>query len=195
MRVLETWGEQETETHPFLRAVVNGKPPTSHERRNHEEWFSRPGSVFRSEESSRVAEEILALKSGMDLESDCSNHFQVHRTLSEGLAPCFTKDEDIMLSEALRLLRVFHDMKLGELAKELDLSPSHLSEIENGKKTPSLEVISKYAEFFETTPSAILFFGEQLDEKKDLRSKVKGKFRSSIIGMLQSLERLDNEIK
>lgn len=100
-----------------------------------------------------------------------------------------------MLGEALRLLRVFHDMKLGELATELDLSASHLSEIESGKKTPSLDVIKKYANYFDTTSSAILFFGEQIEEEKGLRSKVKGKVRSSIIGLLQSLERADNELK
>ena len=39
-----------------------------------------------------------------------------------------------MLNECLRLFRVFHDKKSKDLAKELRIPPSHLSEIELGKK-------------------------------------------------------------
>lgn len=70
-----------------------------------------------------------------------------------------------MLSEALRLLRVFHDMKQGELAERLELSKSYISEIENGNRTPSLEVIEKYADFFNVPVSSIMFFSEQLGIK------------------------------
>ncbi len=70
-----------------------------------------------------------------------------------------------MLSEALRLLRVFHDMKQGELAERLELSKSYISEIENGNRTPSLEVIEKYADFFSVPVSSIMFFSEQLEIK------------------------------
>ena len=65
-----------------------------------------------------------------------------------------------MLGEALRLIRVFHDKKLVDLAKELDISPGYLSEIERGKsnKKPSLELINRYAQVFNTKPSVILFF-------------------------------------
>ena len=39
-----------------------------------------------------------------------------------------------MLSEALRLIRVFHDMKQTELADRLSISKSYLSEIEGGEE-------------------------------------------------------------
>lgn len=68
-----------------------------------------------------------------------------------------------MLGEALRLLRVFNDLKAKELATQLDISPNYLSEIEKGKKRPSLEVINKYGEVFNIKPSAILFFSEELN--------------------------------
>ena len=70
-----------------------------------------------------------------------------------------------MLSEALRLIRVFHDLKQGALAERLGLSKSYVSEIEAGHKTPSLEVIEKYANMFDMPVSSILFFAEQLSEK------------------------------
>ena len=49
-----------------------------------------------------------------------------------------------MINEALRLIRVFHDLKQFELAERLKVSKSHISEIESGTKAPSLELIEKY---------------------------------------------------
>ena len=66
------------------------------------------------------------------------------------------------LNQALRLIRVFHDQSLSELSKQMNISVGYLSEIESGKKNPSLDVISKYAKVFHTTESAILFFAENM---------------------------------
>ena len=70
----------------------------------------------------------------------------------------------IKIGEALRLLRVFHDFKAKEFAKIIEISPSYFSEIESGKKQPSLDIIGRYAKVFNTKPSAILFFSENADE-------------------------------
>ena len=50
-----------------------------------------------------------------------------------------------MIGEALRLIRVFHDVKLNELAEQLDVSKGYISEIESQKKKPSLDLIEKYS--------------------------------------------------
>ena len=50
-----------------------------------------------------------------------------------------------MLGEALRLIRVFHDLKQSELAERLEISQSHLSDIERCRKVPSQEIVSRYA--------------------------------------------------
>ena len=92
-----------------------------------------------------------------------------------------------MLNECLRLFRVFHDRKLVELAKDLEISPGYLSEIESGKKPPSMELIKKYAKIFKTTPSAILFFSEELDKDKK-RSRLKVSIRNKLIKFLQVIE-------
>lgn len=89
-----------------------------------------------------------------------------------------------MLNEALRLIRVFHDCKATNLAKELDISASYLSEIEKGEKTPSLEVIKKYAEYFGTTPSALMFFAEGIDNIKPGRNAA----RKKLIKFMQVVE-------
>lgn len=92
-----------------------------------------------------------------------------------------------MLHEALRLIRVFHDMKSSELAKELNISPSYLSEIEKGKKQPSVELIRKYSNIFHIKPSAILFFSEEI-EADSLKNKVKKTVRSKMLSFLQAIE-------
>jgi transcriptional regulator with XRE-family HTH domain len=68
------------------------------------------------------------------------------------------------INEALRLLRVFSDLKSKDMANALEISPSYLSEIESGKKEPSLALLEKYSQQFKTKVSALLFFAESLDK-------------------------------
>ena len=96
-----------------------------------------------------------------------------------------------MLHEALRLLRVFHDMKQGELAKRLKISRSHISEIENNNKKPSMELLEKYALEFRVPVSSIMFFAENVensDSRKARLSKAKGIIATKIISFLQTIE-------
>lgn len=91
-----------------------------------------------------------------------------------------------MLGEALRLIRVFHDCKTGELAKALDISPSYISEIESGKKTPSLDILKKYATHFNTSVSSIMFFSEDIE--RDNSSLGQTTIRQKLIKFLQIIE-------
>ena len=83
-----------------------------------------------------------------------------------------------MIHEALRLIRVFHDLKQVELAEKLGVSKSHISEIEKGNKSPSLDLIQRYATEFKIPVSSIMFFAEELPNAKSgdkIRSKIAGK--------------------
>lgn len=82
-----------------------------------------------------------------------------------------------MISDALRLIRVFHDLRQNELAEKLSIAPSHLSEIERGKKQPTLQLLEAYATQFKMPVSSIMFFSEQMDDSKSerLRSHVSKK--------------------
>jgi transcriptional regulator with XRE-family HTH domain len=71
-----------------------------------------------------------------------------------------------MLNQALRLIRSYYDLSQTELADELSISNSHLSEIESGKKQPSLDLLNKYSERFDIPLSSILFFSENMDAEK-----------------------------
>lgn len=96
-----------------------------------------------------------------------------------------------MLHEALRLLRVFHDMRQGELAERLGISRSHISEIENDNKKPSIDVIEKYAIEFKIPVSSIMFFAENVenpDQRKNQLAKAKGVIATKIISFLQTIE-------
>lgn len=91
-----------------------------------------------------------------------------------------------MLGEALRLIRIFHDCKTSVLAKEIGISLSYLSEIENGKKTPSMDILKKYADYFDTTISAIMFFSENIEADK--KKPIKTAIRNKLIKFLQIIE-------
>ncbi|KQR75779.1 helix-turn-helix transcriptional regulator [Rhizobium sp. Leaf341] len=92
-----------------------------------------------------------------------------------------------MLSEALRLIRVFHDLKQREAAEKLGISKSHLSEIESGNKTPSLEIIDRYAKTFGIPASSIMFFSENI-EGAGKGEKAKTFIASKVINFLQLIE-------
>lgn len=69
-----------------------------------------------------------------------------------------------MLNNALRMIRVFHDLSQREMADDLGISKSYLSEIESGKKEPTLSLVQRYSDLFDIPASSILFFSENLDE-------------------------------
>lgn len=71
-----------------------------------------------------------------------------------------------MLNKALKIIRAFHDISQSELSGRLGISNSYLSEIESGKKQPTIEILTKYSEYFEVPLSSILFFSESLDNPK-----------------------------
>lgn len=92
-----------------------------------------------------------------------------------------------MLGEALRLIRVYHDLKQKQVAERLSISTSYLSEIEKGHKTPTLELIQRYSDAFGLPVSSILFFAETVEDvgsSDRARSFVAGK----MVGLMQFLE-------
>jgi len=97
-----------------------------------------------------------------------------------------------MINEALRLMRVFHDLKQVELAEKLGISKSHLSEIEKDVKKPSLELIERYAVTFKIPVSSIMFFAEELPQAK-AGDRVRSKIASKVIDILRFVERKAND--
>jgi len=94
------------------------------------------------------------------------------------------------IGEALRLLRVFHDLKQTELSEKIGLSKSYISEIEGGTRVPSLETIDIYARGFQMPVSSIIFFAENLMEAKQGKNTTKkvAVVSSKVVKLLQFLE-------
>ncbi|WP_027237196.1 helix-turn-helix transcriptional regulator [Leisingera caerulea] len=92
-----------------------------------------------------------------------------------------------MLSEALRLIRVYHDIKQQELAERLGLSKSYISELEKGKKAPSMDVIQKYSDEFGIPASSILFFSENLGNPSKA-TRAKSAIAGKVLQFLQFIE-------
>lgn len=92
-----------------------------------------------------------------------------------------------MINEALRLIRVYHDMKQIEAAEKLGISKSYISEIEKGHKVPTLDLINKYAKTFDVPSSSIMFFAESLNEGKTY-GQARTFVASKIISLMKFLE-------
>ena len=65
---------------------------------------------------------------------------------------------ETMLNEALRLLRVFHDMSQKDMAARLQISAPYLSEIEAGKKQPTYNCCKRSASEFKFRSRRSCFF-------------------------------------
>ena len=99
------------------------------------------------------------------------------------------------MGEALRLLRIFYGYKSVELAHMLEISQSYVSELENNKKQPTMEILDKYAKVFGMKKSTLFLFAESLETEKEKQEKKK---RIAYAGMklLKLLEKvgdLENE--
>nr|WP_083916264.1 helix-turn-helix transcriptional regulator [Methylobacterium sp. B34] len=92
-----------------------------------------------------------------------------------------------MLNEALRLIRVYHDLRQVDVAEQLGISKSYLSEIEKGSKKPTLDLMEKYSKNFQIPVSSIMFFSENIDNTKAYE-KARGAVAAKIIKLMQFLE-------
>jgi transcriptional regulator with XRE-family HTH domain len=88
-----------------------------------------------------------------------------------------------MQHDALRLMRVYHNLTQTQLAESLGVSKSHLSEIESGKKNPTIEMLEKYSDVFNMPVSSIMFFSENLDQRVP-SNKIKKMVSSKVLKLL-----------
>ena len=93
-----------------------------------------------------------------------------------------------MLNRALRLLRTYHQLTQIDLAKLLGISNSYLSEIESGEKSPSLDLLEKYAILFKMPVSSILLFSESIKQERSAGSKLRIGAADKILRLLEWLE-------
>lgn len=68
-----------------------------------------------------------------------------------------------MIGDTLRRLRGIYGYSAREMSNQLGISSSYLSEIENGKKQPTLDLLEGYSEVFNIRLSSLLRFSEDYD--------------------------------
>lgn len=68
-----------------------------------------------------------------------------------------------MIGDTLRRLRGIYGYTAREMSSKLGISSSYLSEIENGKKQPTLDLLEEYSKLFNVRLSSLLRFSEDYD--------------------------------
>lgn len=79
-----------------------------------------------------------------------------------------------MIHRAIKVFRQFNKMTQSEVAEQLSISKSYLSEIESGKKTLSVDLLERFAQLYDMPVSSLVFFSEELSSSA---SKSSEKFR------------------
>lgn len=98
----------------------------------------------------------------------------------------------MLIGDVLKRLRVIYDYKASEMSRMLNISPSYLSEIENGKKQPSLEHLRKYAEIFGIKLSSLILLSESYEEaEKD--GKGSAMIRAMMISLITRMSKTPGE--
>ena len=92
-----------------------------------------------------------------------------------------------MLNDALLTMRKYHRISQTELSQSLGISNSYLSEIESGKKKPTLELLDKYSEYFDIPVSSLMLFSENMDKKDTLSGKFRYFTGSKVIKLMNWL--------
>ena len=96
-----------------------------------------------------------------------------------------------MLHRALKLLRTYHQLKQVELAGELGISNSYLSEIETGLKAPGIDLLEAYGRVFKMPISSILLFSESMKDKPTPGKRLRVAAADKIVRLLEWLEESD----
>ncbi len=80
----------------------------------------------------------------------------------------------------IKLLRTAMGVQQDELANKLGISRSYLSQIEKGKKEPSLKILKRIAEYFEMPPALLV------ESKSENNSALNVELEKIFIDLLKS---------
>jgi transcriptional regulator with XRE-family HTH domain len=103
---------------------------------------------------------------------------------------CKGVDMSLILGERIRMLRGKQDLSLRELAKKVEKTPAHISDIELGRRHPSEELLRKIANELKASYDDLAELNRQLTVA-DVKKQV---FENAELGL--AFRRLiDSEIK
>lgn len=84
-----------------------------------------------------------------------------------------------MLGNTLKRLRGIYGYSAKEMSELLGISSSYLSEIENGKKKVSMDLLERYSELFGLRASTLMRFSEDYEDAE--LNKAGQKFITSLM--------------
>ena len=91
-----------------------------------------------------------------------------------------------MIGDVLKRTRAIYGYKAAEMSELLQISKSYLSEIENNKKQPSLELLEKYSKIYGMKMSSLILLSESFDDANE--SNKGDKFiRSMMIKLIEKM--------
>lgn len=99
-----------------------------------------------------------------------------------------------LVNESLRIIRRYWGKTQIELADELGVSQSYISEVEKGKREVTLGLLAKYSRALDVPMSTLLLFAENVDDAPKIgrrQAYVAGK----ALKLLQRILPNDNENK
>jgi len=87
-----------------------------------------------------------------------------------------------MFGDTLKRTRLIYGYNAKEMSERLSISNSYLSEIENGKKKPSLDILERYASIYEIKLSSLILLSEEVESSNN---NTKGnEFTKKILNLL-----------
>lgn len=92
-----------------------------------------------------------------------------------------------MIGDVLKQTRAIFGYKANEMSTTLGISPSYLSEIENNKKQPSLNLLKRYAEIFDIKLSSLILLSEKVEELEKNNHKSNLLIRKMMIHLINSM--------
>ena len=98
-----------------------------------------------------------------------------------------------MIGDVLKRTRIIYGYKAREMSSELGISASYLSEIENNKKQPSLELLQKYADIYGIRLSSLILLSENM-EKAEKSDKGTAFIRNMMIRLIQKMSAPEDDI-
>ena len=93
-----------------------------------------------------------------------------------------------MIGDVLKRTRTIYGYKANEMSSALGISASYLSEIENNKKQPSLELLEKYADIYGIRLSSLILLSESM-EVAEKAGKGTAFIRNMMAHLIQSMSK------
>ncbi|MGD7667995.1 helix-turn-helix transcriptional regulator [Brevibacillus laterosporus] len=94
----------------------------------------------------------------------------------------------VMIGDVLKKTRAIYGYKATEMSSMLGISNSYLSEIENNKKQPSLELLQRYSEILGVRLSSLILLSENLEDATK-RNKSQEFIKKMMLGLINSMSK------